>query len=254
MARLPRLVVPDQAHLLVQRGHNAQPVFVDDEDRRLYLTALRDALRAHAVLLHAYALLDDAVQLLLRPPSEPALSRMVQAVGRRYVAGFNRRHGRSGTIWEGRFRAGVVQQGEPTLQALLLVDAVAVAARPGAVAAGQPLVERAAPPGPGPRPAAQRPARILAPGQHALRARGRLRGAAGARAGRGGAAPHRTCRSQRLGAGVAAVPGRDGAAVGPAGAAARQGAAAAAQAPDLSGLARIVLVREAALLLRRELI
>lgn len=125
MARLPRLVVPGQAHHLVQRAHNAQPVFVDDEDRRQYLAALRDALRAHAVLLHAYALLDDAVQLLLRPPSETALSRMVQAVGRRYVAGFNRRHGRSGTIWEGRFRAGVVQQGQPTLQSLLMIDALA---------------------------------------------------------------------------------------------------------------------------------
>ena len=124
MARLPRLVVPGQAHHLVQRGHNAQPVFIDDEDRRQYLAALRDALRAHAVVLHAYALLDDAVQLLLRPPSEAALSRMVQAVGRRYVAGFNRRHGRSGTIWEGRFRAGVVQQGEPTLQSLRMIDAL----------------------------------------------------------------------------------------------------------------------------------
>ena len=124
MARLPRLVVPGQAHHLVQRGHNAQPVFVDDEDRRQYLVALRDALRAHAVVLHAYALRDDAVQLLLRPPSEVALSRMVQAVGRRYVAGFNRRHGRSGTIWEGRFRAGVVQQGEPTLQSLRMIDAL----------------------------------------------------------------------------------------------------------------------------------
>ena len=125
MARLPRLVVPGQAHHLVQRGHNAQPVFIDDEDRRQYLAALRDALRAHTVVLHAYALLDDAVQLLLRPPSEAALSRMVQAVGRRYVAGFNRRHGRSGTIWEGRFRAGVVQQGEPTLQSLRMIDALA---------------------------------------------------------------------------------------------------------------------------------
>ena len=124
MARLPRLVVPGQAHHLVQRGHNAQSVFIDDEDRRQYLAALRDALRAHAVVLHAYALLDDAVQLLLRPPSEAALSRMVQAVGRRYVAGFNRRHGRSGTIWEGRFRAGVVQQGEPTLQSLRMIDAL----------------------------------------------------------------------------------------------------------------------------------
>jgi putative transposase len=125
VARLPRLVVPGQAHHLVQRGHNAQPVFIDDEDRRQYLAALRDALRAHAVVLHAYALLDDAVQLLLRPLSETALSRMVQAVGRRYVAGFNRRHGRSGTIWEGRFRAGVVQQGESTLQSMLMIDALA---------------------------------------------------------------------------------------------------------------------------------
>ena len=123
MARLPRLVVPGQAHLLLQRGHNAQPVFIDDEDRCSYLAALQDALHGQALQLHAYALRDDAVWLLLRPPSEAALSRMVQALGRRYVAAFNRRHGRSGTIWEGRFRAGVVQPGLPTLQALLLVDA-----------------------------------------------------------------------------------------------------------------------------------
>lgn len=116
--------MPGQAHHLVQRGHSAQPVFVDDEDRRLYLAALQDALRAQAVVLHAYALLDNEVQLLLRPPSEAALSRMMQALGRRYVAAFNRRHGRSGTIWEGRFRAGVVQEGAHTLQAMLLIDAL----------------------------------------------------------------------------------------------------------------------------------
>jgi putative transposase len=122
MARMRRLVVAGQVHHLVQRGHNAQPVFIDDEDRHLYLGALQDALRGHAVVLHAYALLDNQVQLLLRPSSEPALSRMMQALGRRYVAVFNRRHGRSGTIWEGRFRAGVVQEGMHTLQAMLLVD------------------------------------------------------------------------------------------------------------------------------------
>jgi putative transposase len=124
MARLRRLVVPGQAHHLVQRGHNAQPVFVDDEDRRLYLAALQDALRSHEVVLHAYALLDNEVQLLLRPPFAAALSRMMQALGRRYVAMFNRRHGRSGTLWEGRFRAGVVQEGTHTLQAMLTVDSL----------------------------------------------------------------------------------------------------------------------------------
>jgi putative transposase len=125
MARLRRLVVPGQVHHLVQRGHSAQPVFVDDEDRLLYLASLQDALRSHAVVLHAYALLDNEVQLLLRPPSEAALSRMMQALGRRYVAVFNRRHGRSGTLWEGRFRAGVVQEGVHVLQCLLLVDSLA---------------------------------------------------------------------------------------------------------------------------------
>ena len=122
MARLPRLVVAGQAHHVLLRGHNAQPVFVDDEDRRLYLQALQDAARAHAVQVHAYALLGHEVQLLLRPGSEAALSRTMQALGRRYGAQFNRRHGRSGTLWAGRFRAGVVQAGTPVLHCLLLID------------------------------------------------------------------------------------------------------------------------------------
>jgi putative transposase len=126
MARLRRLVLPGQVHHLVQRGHNAQHVFSDDEDRRQYLAALQDAARAGAVTLHAYVLLDNEVQLLLTPPTEAALSRMMQALGRRYVAAYNRRHGRSGTLWEGRFRAGVVQHGAHALQSLQLIDSLAV--------------------------------------------------------------------------------------------------------------------------------
>jgi putative transposase len=125
MARLRRLVLPGLVHHLVQRGHNAQPVFVDDDDRRDYLAALHGAARANAVVLHAYALVDNEVQLLLRPPDESALSRTMQALGRRYVAGFNRRHGRSGTLWQGRFRAGVVQDGAHVLESLLLIDTLA---------------------------------------------------------------------------------------------------------------------------------
>lgn len=124
MARLPRLVAAGHAHHVVQRGHNAQPVFVDDADRLVYLTALQDAARAHAVLVHAYALLPNQVQLLLRPDAAEALSRTMQAAGRRYVSAFNRRHGRSGTLWEGRFRAALVQPGTPTLHSLVLIDAL----------------------------------------------------------------------------------------------------------------------------------
>jgi putative transposase len=125
MARQRRLVLPDQAHHVVQRGHNGQPVFSDDEDRRHYLSALYDAARAHGVSVHAYALLDNQVQLLLTPPTEAALSGTMQALGRRYGAAFNRRHGRRGTLWEGRFRAAVVQAGVHTLLCLRLIDALA---------------------------------------------------------------------------------------------------------------------------------
>ncbi len=126
MARLRRLACPGQVHHVLQRGHNAQPVFIDDADRRAYLATLHDAVRADALSLHAYALLDNQVQLLLTPPTDVALSHAMQSLGRRYGAAFNRRHGRSGTLWEGRFRAGVVQAGAFTLQCLRAVDSLAV--------------------------------------------------------------------------------------------------------------------------------
>lgn len=109
MARLPRLALPDLPHHVIQRGHNRQPVFIDDEDRRAYLDALREAAAQNKVAVHAYVLMDEHVHLLLTPPSAQALSRLLQALGRRYVAGFNRRHGRAGTLWEGRFRATVLE-------------------------------------------------------------------------------------------------------------------------------------------------
>lgn len=109
MARLPRLAVAGQAHLLIQRGNNGQPLVADDEDRRLCLQLLREAAQAHAVAIHAYVLLDNELQLLATPQASDGLSRMMQALGRRYVGAFNRRHGRSGTLWEGRFRAAVIE-------------------------------------------------------------------------------------------------------------------------------------------------
>ncbi len=122
MARLPRLVVSGQAHLIIQRGHSGAAVFTDDVDRAAYLAALRETAASERVQLHAYALLRTEVQLLATPAAPLALSRLMQALGRRYVAAHNRQHGRSGTLWDGRFRCGVVEPGATRLQALCLVD------------------------------------------------------------------------------------------------------------------------------------
>jgi len=122
MARLPRLALAGQAHLVSLYGHSGQPVFTDDEDRRQFLAALREAAGQHQVAVHAYVLLDDHVHLLLTPATGAALGALMQGLGRRYGAAFNRRHGRRGTLWAGRFRATVVQPGAPLLDAMLFID------------------------------------------------------------------------------------------------------------------------------------
>ena len=122
MARQRRFAVGGQAHLVLLPGHVGRPVFRDDDDRRNFLGAMREAGALHRVLVHAYALLDDQVWLLATPPEDAALGAWIQSIGRRYVAGFNRRHGSAGTLWAGRFRAAVVQPGEPLRQSTLAVD------------------------------------------------------------------------------------------------------------------------------------
>lgn len=122
MARLPRLVVPQQAHHLIQRGHNRQSVFRDDQDRRKYLETLHEVASIHRVAVHAYVLMDNHVHLLVTPEDSDGLSRMMQAQGRRFVAWFNKRHGHIGTLWEGRFRATVIESERYLLTCMRYMD------------------------------------------------------------------------------------------------------------------------------------
>lgn len=109
MARLARLYVPDQPQHVILRGIDHQPAFVDDEDYALFVECLKMASRDHRLAIHAYVLMPSAVQLLATPREESSLPKAMQAVGRRYVAHFNRRYGRRGTLWEGRYRATVIE-------------------------------------------------------------------------------------------------------------------------------------------------
>ena len=108
MARLGRLVVPGVAMHVRQRGVNRQDCFVDDTDRLVFLSQLRNLAASTACALHAYCLMTNHVHLLLTPSEEEGCSTLMHDLGRRYVPYFNRRHGRTGTLWEGRFRSCLV--------------------------------------------------------------------------------------------------------------------------------------------------
>ncbi len=122
MARLPRLVLAGQTHLVVLRARPGAAAFVDAADREAFVAALREAALAECVRIHAWALLDHELQLLATPDTEAGLSRLMQALGRRYVSAYNRRHGSKGALWDGRFRCGIVEPGPMRLAALLWVD------------------------------------------------------------------------------------------------------------------------------------
>lgn len=109
MARLPRLSFPGLPHHVIQRGHNGQAIFLNPADFQLMLDLLLEYARKFDVAVHAYALLPNHFHLLVSPQTANGLPQMLQAVGRRYVRYFNDAQGRTGTLWDGRYRCTVMQ-------------------------------------------------------------------------------------------------------------------------------------------------
>ena len=122
MARLPRLTLAGHLHHIIQRGNNRQPIFVGREDFELMLTLLADNAQKYAVAVHAYVLMDNHFHLLATPSTADGLPQMMQAVGRRYVQHFNRRHARTGTLWEGRYRSTVLEPERCLLPCMVYLD------------------------------------------------------------------------------------------------------------------------------------
>ncbi|GGY76231.1 transposase [Marinobacter zhanjiangensis] len=109
MPRAPRFCPAGVPQHVIQRGVNRQFCFFDELDKGFYSRLLAEYAEEHQVLVHAWVLMTNHIHLLCTPLAEPALSRMMQSVGRRYVRYFNHRHERTGGLWEGRFKSFMVE-------------------------------------------------------------------------------------------------------------------------------------------------
>jgi putative transposase len=108
MPRLPRYVLPGQPQHVIQRGNNRSPLFNVEADYACFLHYMQDACRRHGCHVHAYVLMTNHIHLLITPESKDGLSKVMQSVGRRYVQYFNTSYQRTGTLWEGRYKATIV--------------------------------------------------------------------------------------------------------------------------------------------------
>ena len=129
MARLPRLDLPGIPQHIVQRGNNRLPCFLDDGDRLRYLHLLSESLARTQCALHAYVLMDNHVHLLVTPQNAGDVGRLMQRLGTRYVCLFNARHGRTGSLWEGRYKACLVDSEDYVLRCHRYIELNPVRAR-----------------------------------------------------------------------------------------------------------------------------
>jgi len=108
MARLPRFVLPGHPQHVIQRGNNRQIIFCAECDYQFYLEKLNDAAKKHSCDIHAYVLMTNHVHLLVTPQVEDSINKMMQMLGRYYVQYFNYTYKRTGTLWEGRYKASLI--------------------------------------------------------------------------------------------------------------------------------------------------
>ena len=108
MPRKPRFILPGIPQHVIIRGINREPIFNRDADYRYYLRRLGEAIVKHNCQIHAYVLMTNHVHLLMTPLESSGIAKSIQTLGRYYVQYFNKNYGRTGTLWEGRYKCSPV--------------------------------------------------------------------------------------------------------------------------------------------------
>lgn len=122
MPRLGRTILPDYPHHIVQRGHNRQVVFAEPRDFERYLDTLATFKDAYGVKVYAYCLMTNHVHLLLAPETIAALGQLMKRLAGRQTRYHNALEGRSGTLWESRYKSSPVDTDDCLLGCARYID------------------------------------------------------------------------------------------------------------------------------------
>jgi REP element-mobilizing transposase RayT len=109
MARPLRIAYPGAVYHVTSRGNDRQRIVRDDEDRERFIRTLADMVEQYGVICHAWVLMDNHYHLLLETPNAN-LSRAIRHLNGIYTQAFNRRHRRVGHLFQGRFKAILVDK------------------------------------------------------------------------------------------------------------------------------------------------
>ena len=122
MTRLPRFVIPNHPQHVIVRGNNRTDIFYADADYQFYLEKLQLACDKHHCQLHAYVLMTNHVHLLITPLEEDGIGKVMQMLGRYYVQYYNYTYKRTGTLWEGRYKATLIDSASYLLTCMRYIE------------------------------------------------------------------------------------------------------------------------------------
>jgi len=122
MARMPRFFLHGVPLHVVSRGNNRAAIFHEKEDREFYRAYLRHAARRHGVAVHAYVLMTNHVHLLATPATTASMPKVMHAANLVYARYFNDKYKRTGTIWEGRYKAAIIDSDSYLLTCMRYIE------------------------------------------------------------------------------------------------------------------------------------
>ncbi len=115
MARPLRIEYPGALYHITSRGNARADIFDDNPDREKFLSILGVVVRKYRWICHGYCLMDNHYHLLVETP-ESNLCRGMRQINGLYTQGFNRRHGRVGHLFQGRYKSILVEKDSYLLQ------------------------------------------------------------------------------------------------------------------------------------------
>ena len=122
MARKSRFKIAGVAQLITQRGNNKQAVFFSEQDYQYYLKILNEAAMQKECQIHAFVLMTNRIHILATPNTPDGISQLMKTIGQRYVSYINKLEKRSGTLWDGRYKASLVEQGHYLIACMRYIE------------------------------------------------------------------------------------------------------------------------------------
>lgn len=107
MARKPRIHYPGAFYHVMLRGNDGQVIFFDDSDRCRFYLLIQEGISRFRYRVHAFCCMGNHIHLTIQV-SEIPLSRIIQNLSFRYTRWINRKYGRIGHLFQGRYKAILV--------------------------------------------------------------------------------------------------------------------------------------------------